>query len=268
MSGAGQQRRLDGKIAIVSGGARGIGEAIARRLAAEGARVMIGDVLDDLGRAVAASVGAAVGYRHLNVTQAVDWQAIVEATDRSFGPPSILVSNAGIMSSKPFEDATPEEFRQAFEVNAVGSLYGIHAVLGPMRSNGGGSIITLSSVAGLMGIEGLSAYCASKAANTMIARCAAIELGRYNIRVNSVHPGRVETPMSRSDAVAAVSPPSSYSPPPLGRVGEVSDVAGFVVFLASDDAAYVTGAQHVVDGGRQAGPLYSVLESAASGQIT
>jgi 3alpha(or 20beta)-hydroxysteroid dehydrogenase len=249
---------LRGKVAIVTGGGRGIGEATARRIVAGGANVVIGDIRDDLGRAVAESLGPAAGYVHLDVTSQDDWGKAVEFAQRIFGVPDTLVCNAGIMLSGPFEKASPDDFRLAFETNALGAVHGIRAVLDPMRASGGGSVVIVSSVAGQVGIEGLSAYCTSKAANTMIARCAAIELAQYNIRVNSVHPSKVDTPMSNGNAVASVVG-SSGSPdlPPLGRIAEAEDVAGLIAFLVSDDAAFITGVQHVIDGGRAAGYKYS-----------
>jgi 3alpha(or 20beta)-hydroxysteroid dehydrogenase len=182
---------LQDKVAIVSGGGRGIGAATARRLVADGARVVLGDLLDDLGGALAKTLGPRAAYVHLDVTRPADWQAAVEFTQATFGRPDILVCNAGIMVSGPFENTSPEDFRRAFETNVIGVLHGINAVTDPMRTNGGGSVMVLSSVAGSVGIEGLSAYCASKAANAMMARCAAIELAQHNIRVNSIHPGKV-----------------------------------------------------------------------------
>jgi 3alpha(or 20beta)-hydroxysteroid dehydrogenase len=249
---------LHGKVAIVTGGGRGIGEATARRMVARGASVVIADIRDDLGRAVADGLGPAARYVHLDVTSQTDWRQAVELTQGAFGNPDVLVCNAGIMLSGPLEKASPDDFRRAFETNAMGAVHGIQAVLDPMRANGGGSIVIVSSVGGQAGIEGLSAYCTSKAANTMIARCAAIELAQYNIRVNSVHPSKVDTPMSNSNAVASVVG-SSSSPdlPPLGRIADAEDVAALIAFLASDDADFITGVQHVIDGGRQAGYKYS-----------
>jgi len=247
--------RLAGKVAIVTGGAQGIGEATARRLAEDGAHVVIADVLDEAGRAVAESIGGSAAFTHLDVTDAQQWHECVAFTAETFGPPSVLVSNAGVMLTGSFEEASIDDFRRAFDVNTLGSFLGIRAVLDPMRRNGGGSVVIVSSVAGLIGIEGMTAYCTSKAGSTMISRCAAIEFGEDGIRVNSIHPGRIETAMS--DAGSSDLPTvGSYDGPPLGRVGDAAEVAALVSFLASDDSSYITGVQHVIDGGRQAGQKY------------
>lgn len=266
MSEVGPNPPLLDKVAIVTGGGRGIGEATARRLVNDGAQVIIGDILDDLGRSVAMSLAPRAMFVHLDVTNQDDWRNAVEFTQVTFGSPNILVCNAGVMVSGPFEKTTPDDFRRTFEINAMGAVHGIKAVLDPMRANGGGSVIILSSVAGSVGIEGLSAYCTSKAANAMIARCAAIELAQYNIRVNSIHPGRVDTPMSNSDAVVAVASADVSEPPPLGRIAEPEDVAALIAFLTRDDAAYITGDQHFIDGGRHAGYKYSKTAVRDSGQ--
>jgi 3alpha(or 20beta)-hydroxysteroid dehydrogenase len=153
MSDVGPYPPLHDKVAIVSGGGRGIGEATVRRLVNDGAQVVIGDVLDDLGRSVATSLAPRAMFVHLDVTNQDDWRTAVEFTQATFGSPNILVCNAGIMLSSPFEMTTPDDFRRAFETNAMGAVHGIKAVLDPMRANGGGSVIILSSVAGSVGVE-------------------------------------------------------------------------------------------------------------------
>jgi len=188
-----QAHRLSGRVALVTGGARGIGEATARRLIAEGARVVIGDVSVESGELLAKQLGAQASFVELDVTSETDWTRAVEHCVATFGPPSILVSNAGIMCVKPIEQSTVEDFRRTYEVNAIGAFLGIREVVPLMRANGGGSIITMSSTAGSIGVEGMTAYCASKAANFTIARCAALEFGRDNIRVNAVNPGLIDT---------------------------------------------------------------------------
>lgn len=249
--------RLSGRVALVTGGARGIGEATVRRLIAEGAQVVLGDVLVETGELLAKELGAQASFVELDVTSETDWTRAVQHCVATFGPPSILVSNAGIMCVKPIEQSTVHDFRQTYEVNAIGAFLGIREVVPLMRANGGGSIITMSSTAGSIGVEGLTAYCASKAANFTIARCAALEFGRDNIRVNAVNPGMIDTAMSRSDAVAAIDASDLFAGLPLARLGDVNEVAALIAFLASDDATFITGGQHVIDGGLLAGQLMS-----------
>jgi len=240
--------RFDGKVAIVTGGARGIGAATVRRLAAEGCRTVITDILDEQGEKLQAELGPATVYTHLDVTSERDWADAVAYTATTFGPPDVLVSNAGVMIVRPFESTTKEDFQRAFDINAMGAFHGIRAVTDPMREHGGGSIVTLSSTAGYVGVEGLTA---------MIARCAALELGAYGIRVNSVHPGGIATDMSSGSDVAELDPSTVYQRLPMGRIGNVHEAAGLIAFLASDDASYITGAQYLLDGGRNAGEKFS-----------
>jgi 3alpha(or 20beta)-hydroxysteroid dehydrogenase len=252
-----QSHRLAGRVAVVTGGARGIGEATVRRLLAEGAQVVLGDVLVESGELLAKELGAQASFVELDVTSETDWTRTLEHCVETFGPPSILVSNAGIMCVKPIEQSTVEDFRRTFEVNAIGAFLGIRAVVPLMRANGGGSIITMSSTAGSIGVEGMTAYCASKAANFTIARCAALEFGRDNIRVNAVNPGGIDTAMSRGEAVATIDTGDLYAGLPLARIGKVDEVAALIAFLASDDASFITGGQHVIDGGLLAGQMMS-----------
>lgn len=248
-------RRLAGKTAIVSGGARGIGEATVRRFVAEGARVVIGDLLVDQARTLADELGPDVVAEKLDVTDPASWDQVLARCIEVFGPPNILISNAGIMCVKPFEQTTTDDFDRTYRVNALGAFYGIRAVVPVMRTIGGGSIVTISSTAGTIGVEYMTAYCASKAANATIARCAALEFGDDNIRVNSVHPGGILSPMSQSDEVGEMDPDELYKALPLRRIGRVEEVAALVAYLASDDASYTTGGQHIVDGGLLAGTM-------------
>jgi 3alpha(or 20beta)-hydroxysteroid dehydrogenase len=257
MSQQGERRRFDGKVALVTGGARGIGASAVRRLVSEGCQVVITDILDELGEKLQAELGPATAYQHLDVTSEAEWTAAVDRAATAFGPPHVLVSNAGIMIVKPFQETTKEDFQRAFDINAMGAFYGIRAVTDPMREHGGGSIVTLSSSAGYVGVEGLTAYCTSKAANAMIARCAAIELGPLGIRVNSIHPSGIDTDMSNSEAVAELDPSTVYARLPLGRIGYTHEAAGLIAFLASDDASYITGGQYLLDGGGNAGTKFS-----------
>jgi 3alpha(or 20beta)-hydroxysteroid dehydrogenase len=231
--------------------------ATVRRLLTEDAQVILGDVLVESGELLAKELGAQASFVELDVTSESDWTRAVEHCVETYGSPSILVSNAGIMCVKPIEQSTAEDFRRTFEVNAIGAFLGIRAVVPLMRANGGGSITTMSSTAGSIGVEGLTAYCASKAANFTIARCAAMEFGRDNIRVNAVNPGGIDTAMSRSDAVAAIDADELYAGLPLARIGKVDEVVALIAFLASDDATFITGGQHVIDGGLLAGQMMS-----------
>ena len=244
--------RLDGKVAIVTGAARGQGEAEARRFVAEGAKVLLTDVLDDEGSAVAADLGEAAAYRHLDVTSEQEWVAAVEDCEARFGAVSILVNNAGILDFSPIEKQDVERFRKVVDVNLTGTMLGMKSVASSMKRAGGGSIVNISSNSGIWGIPMAGAYSASKWAVRGLSKTGALELGKHGIRVNSVHPGGVDTPMVRAPG---------YEPNdtawaknlPLGRFGQPDEIAAVVAFLASDEAGYVTGAEWSVDGGATAG---------------
>jgi 3alpha(or 20beta)-hydroxysteroid dehydrogenase len=244
--------RLNGKVAIVTGAARGMGEAEARRLAAEGASVVIADVLDEVGAAVAASIGAKALFVHLDVTQEKDWASAVDMAVRRFGRLDILVNNAGTLYLAPVTDISTERLRKELDINLIGPLLGIQAVVPTMREAGGGSIINIASIAGLRGGAQAAAYAATKHALLGLTRSAAVDLGPVGIRVNAVCPGGVNTPMRQAVKPAvpqANTTANRYEKVPLGRVGEPGEMAGIVAFLASDDASYCNGAEFVVDGG-------------------
>jgi 3alpha(or 20beta)-hydroxysteroid dehydrogenase len=247
--------RLAGKVAIVSGGARGIGEATTRALVREGAQVVIGDLLDAEGEALVAELGPSTRYCHLDVRIESDWQRIVAQTTEAFGSVDVLVNNAGVMVVCPLEASTKEMFERTFQVNVLGPFLGTQSVIEPMRRAGGGSVVTVSSVSGHTGTMGLTAYSASKAGNAAITKCAAMELGPDHIRVNAVVPGGIETPMSQGPEFEGIDTSSTYLRLPIPRIGQPEEVAEAVLFLASDASSYMTGTELIIDGGMLAGPL-------------
>jgi 3alpha(or 20beta)-hydroxysteroid dehydrogenase len=250
--------RLDGKVALITGGARGMGKSHARHFVAEGARVVLGDVLDERGAQVAASLGGSGRYVHHDVTSEADWAAAVTAALDAFGRLDVLVNNAGVLRFAPITDMPLADFRQVLEVNAVGCWLGMKAVIGPMTAAGGGSIINISSIEGFTGAAGLSAYSASKFAVRGMTKAAASELGHLGIRVNSVHPGGVMTRMVLEQAGASghADGENFLRSMPLGRFAEPVEISRLVAYLASDDASYSTGSEFIADGGILCGPGY------------
>ncbi|WP_433594288.1 glucose 1-dehydrogenase [Nocardia sp. CA-145437] len=235
-------RRVAGKVALISGGARGMGAAHARALVEHGARVVIGDLLDSEGEALAAELGAAARFVHLDVTDAEQWKRAVNVAGEEFGSLSVLVNNAGIVNGNTIADFDPAAWRQIVDINLTGTFFGIQAATTAMTTAGGGSIINISSVEGLRGSVGLHGYTATKFAVRGLTKSAALELAQHNIRVNSVHPGMVRTPMTEGI-------PEDFLQIPLGRAATAEEVANLIVYLASDESSYTTGAEHVIDGG-------------------
>ena len=248
--------RLDGKVALITGAARGQGEAEARRFVAEGARVVLGDVLDDEGRRVAESLGErAVWMRH-DVSSEASWTAFVDTAKRRFGRLDVLINNAGILGIAPIASITLEQYMRVINVNQVGCLLGMRAVIPAMAEAGGGSIINVASTAGLEGVAGLVGYVSSKFAIRGMTKTAALELGRLGIRVNAICPGGMDTPMGRGDDFEKVDTRNVFASLPIARIGQPDEVANLAVFLASNESSYCTGADFVIDGGMLAGPQW------------
>jgi len=249
--------RLDGKVALITGGARGMGKSHVRHFVAEGARVVFGDVLDDKGEYVAAGLGEqSCRYTHHDVTSEDDWAAAVTLAVEAFGRLDVLVNNAGVLTFAPIADMPLADFRHVLEVNAVGCWLGMKAVIDPMTKSGGGSIVNISSIEGFTGAEGLSAYSASKFAIRGMTKVAARELARFGIRVNSVHPGGVLTRMIVDSADARTDGEAFLAAMPLGRFAQPVEISRLVAYLASDDSSYSTGSEFIADGGILAGPGY------------
>lgn len=249
--------RLDGKVALVTGGARGMGASHVRRLTAEGAQVVFGDVLETEGAALAAEVGAR--FVTMDVTDPDDWTRAVEAAVEAFGSLNVLVNNAGIIRHRSIKEMPLEDFRRVLDVNLVGTWLGVKSVIEPMRAAGGGSIINVSSVEGFIGGRGLSAYSASKFGVRGVTKAAARELGGYGIRVNSIHPGAIISAMTMDPELVDGSETdvdAFFRSMPLSRMGKPREVSGLIVFLASDDSSYCTGTELLVDGGILTGAGY------------
>jgi len=243
--------KLDGRTVLVSGGSRGIGAAIARAVVDEGGRVVIGDVLDDEGKKVVAELGVErARFVHLDVTDAAQWRDAVSAAESAFGPVSVLVNNAGIVRWGAVADLPPAVWHEVLEVNLTGVFLGMQAAIPSLRRAGGGSIVNISSTAGLQGYAALPAYVASKWGVRGLTKTAALELARDGIRVNSVHPGPIRTPMTESDDPQMnAMRDQMLAVQPIPRMGQPEEVARLVLFLAGDDAGFSTGSEFVCDGG-------------------
>lgn len=245
--------RLDNRVALISGGARGMGAAEAQMFAAEGAKVVIGDVLDEEGRQTEAAINEVGGeclFVHLEVTDEGSWTQAVAETVSSFGKLDILVNNAGVGGDRGrLEDTSVEAWDRIMNINAKGVFLGTKAAIPEMRRAGGGSIINISSIYGLVGSGGSSAYHASKGAVRLLTKSTAIQYASEGIRANSVHPGIIDTPMTAAILADPERNQRWISGTPLGRRGEPKDVAYGVLFLACDESSFMTGSELVIDGG-------------------
>ncbi len=243
--------RLAGKVALISGGARGQGEAEGRLFAQEGAKVVLGDILVELGQKVAADITAQGGqatFVKLDVTQEADWRQAVDTAAKNYGKLDILINNAGIFRTEGVEATSLELWNQVIAVNQTGVWLGMKYAVPAMRQAGGGSIVNISSGAGIIGSGFAAAYHGTKGAVRILTKTAAVEYAKENIRINSVHPGVVDTEMIRG-TLNQEGMQGTIRAHPLGRMGTAEDIAYAVLYLASDEASYVTGAELVIDGG-------------------
>ncbi|SDG73796.1 3alpha(or 20beta)-hydroxysteroid dehydrogenase [Planococcus glaciei] len=241
--------RLEGKVAIITGAAQGMGAAHAKKFIEEGAKVILTDLNEEKGQALAAELGENALFIKQNVTSEADWANVVTEAEAAFGPVNVLVNNAGITMAKSILQTTEEEYRRIVDINQVSVFLGMKAIIPSMQKAGGGSIVNISSMNGL--VAGAIGYTDTKFAVRGMTKSAAIECAHYGIRVNSVHPGVIATPMiMQEDTKAAVEAFAQHIP--LKRVAESEEVSNMVLFLASDDSSYSTGSEFVVDGGMTA----------------
>ncbi|MFS1526329.1 glucose 1-dehydrogenase [Microbulbifer sp. 2304DJ12-6] len=246
-------KRLAGKTAIVTGGASGMGEATVRLFVEHGAKVVIADVNDQRGQALAQELGEVVTFQHMDVSKEEDWTAAV-AQAQTLGTYNVLVNNAAILKMSSITNTSTEEYMRVIEVNQLGTFMGIRSAIEPMKAAGVGSIINVSSIDGLHSSAGLGAYSSSKWAVRGLTKSAAIELGQYGIRVNSVHPGGIYTEMGGASRTSEDDMNRTfYAKHPIPRVGQPNEVAYVSLFLATDEASYSTGSEFVADGGWIAG---------------
>jgi len=253
--------RLDGKVALISGAARGMGASEARLFATEGAEVVLGDVLDEDGAKVASEIGERASYVHLDVTSEESWLAAVAHARERFGKLDVLVNNAGILRFNAIENTPLEEYEAVIRVNQVGCFLGMKSAIPALRDAGGGAIVNISSAAGLEAMPGIVSYCSSKFAVRGMTKVAALEFGAHAVRVNSVHPGGTNTPMVAMGDFSEAEKEGYEPPQPIKRVAEPEEIAELVLWLASDASSYCTGAEFVIDGGLTAGSPFTPIDS-------
>ena len=249
-------KALEGKVALVTGGARGMGAATVRRFVADGAKVLFGDVLDEDGAALAAELGDAVRFRHLDVSSEADWAAARDEAIAAFGRIDVLVNNAGVLLFRTLQETSLDDYRRVLGINLEGTFLGVRIIGAHMLERGSGSIVNISSADGMKGANGLGAYCSSKWGIRGLTRVAAMEYGHRGVRVNSVHPGGVDTSMGNPFAENRDDVNKRYTMVPLQRVGDPDEVARVSAFLASDAASYLCGSEIAVDGGMLTGQYY------------
>ena len=240
--------RFDGWVGLVSGGARGMGASHVRGLVGEGAKVVFGDILDDDGKKLEAELGDAAHFVHLDVTKDDDWKMAIVATEKMYGPINLLVNNAGIVAFGAVDEMDPAEFRRVIDINLIGPFLGMHYAVPSMRKAGKGAIINISSTAGMMGYASIAAYSASKWGVRGMTKSVAMELGKDNIRVISIHPGPIATPMTADMGEELT------ASQPIKRFGKPEEVTKLMMFMAAD-ATYSTGSEWIVDGGALLGPV-------------
>ena len=251
-------KRLEGKTAIVTGGARGMGAATCRLFIEHGARVVIGDLADEAGESLAAELGGDCRYVHMDVSSSADWKKAIEAASE-LGPINVLVNNAAILIHATIADTSEEDYMRVVSINQLGVFLGMKAVLPAMKASGGGSIVNISSIDGLQSKNSLIAYSSTKWAVRGLTKAAALEMGKFGIRVNSVHPGGIYTRMHGSDYLSEEQASEFYQHHALPRVGKPEEVARMSLFLASDEASYSTGSEFSADGGWHAGLVDDML---------
>jgi len=254
--------RLNGKTAIVTGAARGIGRAIAEVFHREGANLVLTDILADEVEAVTKGLGARARFLHQDISDEAGWQAVLTETQYAFSVPDILVNNAGILSFAALEDISVEQMRRVLDVNLLGAIIGTKTIGAAMKAEGRGSIINMSSADGLSGANALSAYVASKWGLRGFTKAAALEFGPHGVRVNSIHPGGVYTPMANAHNVTREQFDQAFKIYPAQRGCDPDEIAEGALYLASDESRYCMGTELAIDGGLSAGHYYFGLPGA------